>query len=117
MRGKIGQTQPPEPVALKLAEPDRAIRPGRNRKPLGRAGAGWDAKLAHVASWGDPPDLAALLGKPQVAIRAGGDTIRASALARQRELSNHAGCRDPPNMIVIVGRVAFGEPQVAIRPS
>jgi hypothetical protein len=103
-----------------FSEPHIAIRPGCDVDRLIIGGE--ERELADMTSRGDAPDQAIELdlaeldvdesrfGKPEVAVRPGGDADRVARWCGERELTDVASRGDAPDLVV------FGKPEVAVRP-
>ena len=102
---------PPDLVAVKLREPQRAIRPCCNAV-WGTASRG-NSEFGDDTRGGDPPDLVFVnFDEPQRAVRPRRDAPGLAVRRGNREFGEDASGRDPPDL---VGGI-LSEPQRAIRP-
>ncbi len=71
-------------------------------------------KLGDGAGGGHAPDLAPPpgLGKPEVAVRPGGNRFRVTTMRRYYKISDGVGGGHAPYLVM----VELGKPEVAIRP-
>src|ERR1039458_7705331 len=122
---RAGRGDSPDLAAFVLGEPEVAVRTGGDRFWPVRCR---DRELADRAAGGDPPDLTTNAnaiaakftddighghGKPEVAVRAGGDRFWrfwGAGTARKQELTDPAAGGDPPDL----ASALLGEPEVAV---
>src|ERR1039458_8541115 len=125
LAARAGRGDSPDLAAFVLGEPEVAVRTGGDRFWPVRCR---DRELADRAAGGDPPDLTTNAnaiaakftddighghGKPEVAVRAGGDRFWrfwGAGTARKQELTDPAAGGDPPDL----ASALLGEPEVAV---